>query len=190
MEDSFRLSAVSTTPSSTELHGQDDYRSPHDKSFNDIPHPYIPKTSSGFSLKAAGRTFSFGMGKSSSPSPSKEQQSPIEKEELPTRLRAMTSDSYTNTAAPPKLDDKHLELGLDEEFGNMFEGFGKRQSAITDAQQKRSMSQSPVNICNTPRFTFLVILTVALGSGLFRAGISSQGIFFQPSLKPTFSVTQ
>ncbi|TVY38957.1 hypothetical protein LSUB1_G003527 [Lachnellula subtilissima] len=46
-DNSSRLSAASTAPSSTDISGREEWRSPHDKPFSDIPVPPIPKTSLG-----------------------------------------------------------------------------------------------------------------------------------------------
>jgi hypothetical protein len=55
----------------------------------------------------------------------------------------VTASSYASTATPPKLDES--DLGLGEDFGNMFSGFDKRKTAIWSEQQNKAMSQSPVS---------------------------------------------
>ena len=130
--------------------GREDWRSPHDKPFRDVPLPPIPKSQSSFSLKAAGRTLSFGRPNKTStppPPPRKELPSPPDEEEPEPygRARAVTTSSYASTATPPKLDERDLGLSLGGDFGEMFAGFGKRKSAVLEPND-RAMSQSPVSL--------------------------------------------
>lgn len=145
-DNSSRLSAASTAPSSADINGRDEWKSPHDKPFSDIPLPPVPKSSSGFSLKNAGRTLSWGRSKPTPPTPNNESPSPTV-EETPQqngRSRAVTTSSYASTATPPKLDDnKDLGLSLGGDFSDMFSGFGKRKSVVMDVEANRAMSQSP-----------------------------------------------
>jgi hypothetical protein len=144
------LSAASTAPSSTDIPGREEWRSPHDKPFSNIPVPPVPKSSSTFSLKNAGRTLSWGRNKPSTPPTPKDSVKdlpslPVE-DELPTgRARAVTASSYASTATPPKLDERDLGLSLGGDFSDMFAGFGKRKSAILEVEVNRKMSQSPVS---------------------------------------------
>jgi hypothetical protein len=148
-DNSSRLSAASSAPSSTDISGREEWRSPHDKPFNDIPVPPIPKSASAFSLKSAGRSLSWGRnsGKVLTPPPSKELPAPpMEQDSPPGRARAVTASSYASTATPPKLDDRDLGLSLGGDFGDMFTGFDKRKSAVLLQQENtRAMSQSPVS---------------------------------------------
>ncbi|TAQ88856.1 hypothetical protein B7494_g2820 [Chlorociboria aeruginascens] len=144
-DDSSRLSATSTAPSSTDLPGG----SPLNKPYNDIPLPPIPKSNSGFSLRHAGRSLSWSRSKPPTPSPPKEpsrEPSPPEDEESTSgRSRAMTTSSYASTATPPKLAERDLGLSLGGDFSDMFSGFGKRKSAILAAENARAASQTPVS---------------------------------------------
>ncbi|TVY23503.1 hypothetical protein LHYA1_G007315 [Lachnellula hyalina] len=141
-DNSSRLSAASTTPSSTDVSGREEWRSPHDKPFSDIPVPPIPKSSSTFSLKNAGRTLSWGRTKPTPPSPPREETSPIEREPAAIRERAMTASSYASTATPPKLE-KDIGLSMGGDFSDMFSGIGKRKSAVMESKDTRARSHSP-----------------------------------------------
>ncbi|TVY52763.1 hypothetical protein LCER1_G004774 [Lachnellula cervina] len=148
-DNSSRLSAASTAPSSTDVSGREEWRSPHDKPFNDIPVPPIPKSSSTFSLKNAGRTLSWGRTKPTPPSPPKEETSPIVEEPAAIRDRAMTASSYASTATPPKLE-KDFGLSLGGDFSDMFSGIGKRKSAVMESKDTRARSHSPVSRLTQP----------------------------------------
>ncbi|KUJ22416.1 uncharacterized protein LY89DRAFT_298335 [Mollisia scopiformis] len=133
------------------MHGREEWRSPHDKPFNDIPMPPVPKSTAAFSLKNAGRTLSWGRNKPTPPSPPKESSSPtIEEEQQSGRSRAVTASSYASTATPPKLVDRDLGLSLGGDFSDMFSGFGKRKSVVMDAENNRAMSQSPDTLPTGP----------------------------------------
>jgi hypothetical protein len=119
--------------------------------------PPVPKSSSGFSLKNAGRTLSWGRNKNT-PFPSKEYlsnskelPSPPEEEPPTGRPRTVTASSYASTATPPKLDERDLGLSLGGDFSEMFAGFGKRKSVVLEVQNNRAMSQSPVSPCSGPK---------------------------------------
>ena len=154
-DDSSRLSAASTAPSSADLSGQDDT-----KALNalrkDIPIPPVPKSTSTFSLRNAGRAMSWTRSKGPALSPPRTAEttpapSSPAPDESQGRSRAVTASSYASTATPPKLDEKDLGLSLGGDFGDMFSSFENRRSAIlTDT---RAMSRSPV--CS-----YSVILTV------------------------------
>lgn len=151
-DNSSRLSAASTAPSSADMHGREEWKSPHDKPFSDIPLPPVPKSSSGFNLKNAGRTLSWGRNKPAPPTPNKESPSPTI-EETPQqngRSRAVTTSSYASTATPPKLEDRDLGLSMGGDFSDMFSGFGKRKSVVMDAEANRAMSQSPDTLPSGP----------------------------------------
>ena len=90
-----------------------------------------------FSLKSAGRAFSFG-SKSAKNIPIKADQ---EVPPLPdARDRSMTGSSYASTATPPKIDlDSGTGLGLGEsDFGDLF---SKRKSTIME--ESTTAHQSP-----------------------------------------------
>lgn len=148
MDNSSRFSAASTTPSSTDIANQEEWRSPHDKPLKDLPP--LPKSTTGFSLKAAAHTFSFGRGKPSTPSPSRVLDGFPSPDLAPRRnddsqrQRAVTASSYASTATPPKLDERELGLSLGGDFAEMFAGFGERKSIILEAETDRAMSETPV----------------------------------------------
>ena len=98
--------------------------------------PPVPESTSGRSLLAAGRAFSFGRKKGDAsqtpPRPSVEPND-TERPALQKRDRALTESSYASgsTATPPKFLEGGLDIGVnDEGFGSMFENFGKRNSQI------------------------------------------------------------
>ncbi|TEY29800.1 hypothetical protein BOTCAL_0921g00010 [Botryotinia calthae] len=145
-DNSSRLSAASTAPSSMETPGHEDWRTPHDR-HSDAPLPPLPKTSSGFSLKNAGRTLSWGRNKAT-PSPSKVSDelppSPtIRDDSASSRTRAVTASSYASTATPPKLGERDLDLTMGDDFGDMFAGMAHRRSAPLDSPGVRGFTKSP-----------------------------------------------
>ncbi|KAF7938152.1 hypothetical protein BELL_0045g00150 [Botrytis elliptica] len=145
-DNSSRLSAASTAPSSMETPGHEDWRTPHDR-HSDVPLPPLPKTSSGFSLKNAGRTLSWGRNKAT-PSPSKVSDelppSPtIRDDSASSRTRAVTASSYASTATPPKLGERDLDLTMGDDFGDMFAGMAHRRSAVQDSPGVRGFTKSP-----------------------------------------------
>jgi len=149
-DNSSRLSAASTAPSSTASRNEE-WKPHYEKPSNDTPASRLPKTQSGFSLKSAGRSLSWGRSKQNkTPTPppvSKELPrlpSPLVQEEYQGRQRAVTASSYASTATPPKLDERDLGLSLGGDFSDMFSGFGKRKSQMLEADKNRAMSRSPV----------------------------------------------
>jgi len=148
-DNSSRHSNASTTPSSADLGGHEEWRSANKAPYADIPVPPIPKSSSSGFLKNSGRSWSFGGQKKHLP--------PVPVEEEPTpgtppsiradetgfagRARATTT-STTSTATPPKIEqDFNLDLGGD--FGKMLLGFDKRGSVATvrdDPAGRQSMA--------------------------------------------------
>jgi len=156
-DNSSRLSAASTAPSSTASRNEE-RKGSHDKSLNDGPVPRVQKTQSGFSLKSAGRSLSWGrpkQNKTPTPPPPIAKDlprlpSPPVQEEFQTRQRAVTSSSYASTATPPKLDERDLGLSLGGDFSDMFSGFGKRKSQMLEAEKSRAMSRSPVGLLMAP----------------------------------------
>lgn len=151
-DDSSRLSAASTAPSSMEAHPSGDLKSPLDRPYDNIPVPPVPK-SSAFSLKAAGRTFSFGRQKPPTPTAAKEEvpslpASPATERNSPAhgRERAVTASSYASTATPSKFEDVELGgLNLGGDFSDMFGALAKRKSAVMDVEAIRGLSRSPVS---------------------------------------------
>jgi hypothetical protein len=120
--------------------------------FNNIPVPPVPKSSSTFSLKASGRTFSFGRSKNTNtppppPLPSKDPSPPLPDREYETgRARAVTASSYASTATPPKLDDEDFALNLGGNFADMFSSIGKRKSQMLESENRGPALRSPVRV--------------------------------------------
>ena len=135
MDSNKRFSYASTEPSSAGSH-EDEGDLPFQPRQKYAP---LPRNNTGppapepeqqsrksFSLKNAGRAFSFG-AKSAKNVPKEEDIPP-----LPNRDRAMTASSYASTAVPPQLDlggGTGLGLGATSEFGDLF---GKRKSTIME----------------------------------------------------------
>lgn len=151
---SARFSSSSTLPSSTDV-PLDDRPPPLPKDSQHVPIPPIPQPNP-LSLRAAGRTFSFGRKKVQSPStpaptPRFTPQSIPHGYSSATRERAMTESSYASgsTVTPPKLLDSDLDLGKSDldSFGNMFESFGKRKSQTIETREVLGLgsTQSPVS---------------------------------------------
>ncbi|PGG99090.1 hypothetical protein GX51_06430 [Blastomyces parvus] len=123
---SAKFSSSSTLPSSTDIPIQD------------VPVPPV-HDSSFFSLRSAGRTFSFGTKSSSSKSQQRpEVTTPRSRGTTTARERAATA-STTSTATPPRLPDTNLDMGDSLSFGNMFDGLGKDKEI-----QKEPLSPSPL----------------------------------------------
>lgn len=128
---SARYSSSSTLPSSTDVPLHNDHLT---RGIHDLPIPPVPESSSLFSLRAAGRTFSFGTRPQRASTPLSQQQQqhqPSSSSSFTARDRAMTASS-ASTAIPPKLLDSDLNISGsgEDNFSNMFENFGKRKSAI------------------------------------------------------------
>ncbi|KAK4131981.1 hypothetical protein BT67DRAFT_140995 [Trichocladium antarcticum] len=129
-DNSSRYSNTSTTPSSADMGGPDEWRGGQRKLHTDIPVPPIPKSSSSAFLKAAGRTFSFGGHKKHMPTPPTIDESPPTTPDTTSgnrRARAATSSTST-TMTPPRVDGD-FDLGGD--FGKMLLGHDKRASVAT-----------------------------------------------------------
>ncbi|KAI4158749.1 MAG: hypothetical protein L6R39_000486 [Caloplaca ligustica] len=157
---SARFSSSSTLPSSTDIPLDDkSLPNPHDP--HKIPTPPIPATHP-LSLRAGGRTFSFGRKKPSSPSSASPITQPpqiyshAQEPVFHGRERALTESSYASgsTATPPKLLDTGLDLGTSDldSFGDMFENFGRRTSTlgvdanglgVTKTESPESISPAP-----------------------------------------------
>lgn len=103
-----------------------------------MPVPPVPESPSIFSLRAAGRTFSFGARSYRNSTPVSQQTQQQARQQAvvspPTTRGRATTASSASTTIPPKLLDSDLNLGNqgtnDDGFGTMFENFGKRKSAI------------------------------------------------------------
>lgn len=152
---SARFSSTSTLPSSTDV-TPDEPQSASSKALPDIPPPPLPHSQPAFSVRAAGRTFSFGRKALQASGPESASKSGNAEGDLPgsiatTRERAMTESSFASasTATPPKLLHADLSFGgsdLDG-FGNMFDNLEKRGSRTLDGQGITGMPEtaSPVN---------------------------------------------
>lgn len=133
---SARLSSSSTIPSSTDISNDSHTNSivSTQRPFQDIPVPPTPR-SRGWSIRNAGRTFSFASKQKElpvEPLPLRHPSPPVT--QTPTftpgrRERAMTA-STASTATPPKLLDGELAFGDSglEDFGNMFGGINNQTS--------------------------------------------------------------
>ncbi|MCJ1261375.1 hypothetical protein MMC22_001239 [Lobaria immixta] len=151
---SARFSSSSTLPSSTDA-PLDDKPLPNPMDSRKIPIPPIPEPHT-LSLRAAGRSFSFGRKKAPHPLPSSPRLTPsphtAPEPSNVKRERAMTESSYASgsTATPPKLLETDLDLGQSDldGFGSMFESFGKRRSQGGLAQEGLGMAatESPGNL--------------------------------------------
>ncbi|KAL8854220.1 MAG: hypothetical protein Q9221_000934 [Calogaya cf. arnoldii] len=153
---SARFSSSSTLPSSTDT-PLDDKPLPNPQDLRKVPAPPIP-ASHPLSLRAGGRTFSFGRKKPHSPSSA----SPItqppqvyghsQEPAFHSRERAFTESSYASnsTATPPKLLDTGLDL--EDGFGDMFENFGKKSTTLgTDAAKHGAReTESPEALPSVP----------------------------------------
>ncbi|KAJ9209656.1 hypothetical protein DTO166G4_8745 [Paecilomyces variotii] len=125
---SARYSSSSTLPS-TDAPIHKEQGNGHSRPFHDIPLP--PVIGSQFSFRAAGRTFSFG-SKAPRVSTPPSRGSAVASG---ARDRAMTA-STASTATPPRLLDSDLKLEKveDDDFGNMFQDFGKSEQASSNVQ--------------------------------------------------------
>ncbi|EEA25849.1 conserved hypothetical protein [Talaromyces marneffei ATCC 18224] len=157
---SARYSSSSTLPSSTDIPVHNDLS----RGVHDLPVPPVPESPSVFSLRAAGRTFSFGTRPLRTSTPTSQQQQQQQQQQQAcqqttaspstSRDRATTASS-ANTAIPPKLLDSDLSIrgaGDDDDgFGSMFENFGKRKSAILLDSSKSVLS--PALPSNYPSYS-------------------------------------
>ncbi|PGH05866.1 hypothetical protein AJ79_06708 [Helicocarpus griseus UAMH5409] len=122
---SAKYSSSSTLPSSADIPIQD------------VPVP--PPHDSFFSLRSAGRTFSFG---ARSPKPPRPEPVTPRVREPATRERATTA-STTSTATPPRLPDTKSDMGDSMNFGNMFDGLDKENER--PREPAKSPSPSPLS---------------------------------------------
>ena len=103
------------------------------------------RESSGMaSLKAAGRAFSFGRKKAESQLPAGRpgvEHAVSDGGAHYSRDRAYTESTYASesTATPPKIMGSGLDFGSTDNFGRMFEGFGKRNSQVDLGSQPGSL---------------------------------------------------
>ncbi|RKF83750.1 hypothetical protein GcM3_008011 [Golovinomyces cichoracearum] len=156
-DNSSRLSATSTVPSSTDNTNAQEWSSPHDKPFINIPLPPAPRKSSVFSLKNASHAISLGKLKNSSnsdippPSPSEISEEDI----VGARMRAVTSSSYASTTVPPKLNEKDGHGTFDGKTSQTFSevqetGIRERrpESFLPSTKQSRSYP-TPLDLVKT-----------------------------------------
>ena len=150
-----RFSSTSTLPSSADV-PMDDRPSPNTKDPYNIPAPPVPE-SHPLSLKAAGRAFSFGRKRAESPSVAVPGPRPAigparsDGYQFSNRPRAMTESSYASesTATPPRLLGTELELEQDDlnDFGNMFESFGKNDIKLVKEPGVRAVGNVESPVC-------------------------------------------
>lgn len=132
-DDSSRHSNASTTPSSADLNGNDDWRlSANKKSLTETYAQPSSRPNSGF-LKS-GRSWSFGASKKQSNAVSVGQDTipatpPVPDQYKTGRARATTS-STDATVTPPQLE-QDFKLDLGGSFSKMLLGFDKRSSVMT-----------------------------------------------------------
>lgn len=141
---SARFSSSSTLPSSNDITPDEDSLTDSKDPYK-APFPTVPHSQSVFSLRAAGRTFSFGrkpFGASTTPSSAtRAKTSYIDSQESHNgpRDRALTESSYASasTATPSKLLGTALDFEQSDldDFGNMFEGLGRRGSGQEHDEQ-------------------------------------------------------
>ncbi|POS88215.1 hypothetical protein EPUL_000795 [Erysiphe pulchra] len=143
-DNSSRLSAVSTVPSSTDNTQGQEWTSPHDKPFTDIPPPPAPRKSTTFSLKTAGYAMSWGKVKTSTskdlpPSPSDRS----DEEGNGVRQRPGTATSHTSTTIPPKC----YERDNDNSYSQIMPIYERRvtSSLETGRKDKNQDSSWPQN---------------------------------------------
>ncbi|KZF24642.1 hypothetical protein L228DRAFT_237551 [Xylona heveae TC161] len=170
---SARFSSSSTLPSLTDAKNSDEFASSKEpQNQHQVPIPPIPDSRPTFSLRAAGRTFSFGAKSpksvksqpahpshpppppptSSHSVPSPSYQSEPKRREAPrAAIASQKMASHVHSAAAPRLD---TDIGLGgsnfggAEFGNMFENFGKQDPRGPASQPRdfgRPVRQSPVS---------------------------------------------
>ncbi|KAJ2903176.1 hypothetical protein MKZ38_010308 [Zalerion maritima] len=145
-DNSSRHSNASTTPSSADLASHEEMRNGK-KPFSDVPLPPVPKTSSGWSLKSASRTFSFG-GQKKHALPTVPSEPTDSEHDFTGRARSKTASTSTTstTATPPTLNGEEFDLNLGGDFSGMFKGsgFDKRASVMT-LRQHHQQQQQPVD---------------------------------------------
>ncbi|KAI9704245.1 MAG: hypothetical protein M1836_007106 [Candelina mexicana] len=135
---SARFSSSSTLPSSAEVSTTEEpYLPRKQEAHHGAPVPPVPESrSSAFSLRAAGRTFSFGTkGFRSSTVPAAGATQPASSFSVnnATPERAMTTSSYASTTTAPKLETEVALGGSDlGTFGDMFKSFGRRRSTVVE----------------------------------------------------------
>ncbi|KAL2154106.1 hypothetical protein VTH82DRAFT_2782 [Thermothelomyces myriococcoides] len=158
-DNSSRHSNASTAPSSADTGGSDEWRGAQRKSAVDVPVPPVPKPpSAGFLRAAAGRTFSFGGQKKSSPTPPTIEESPSSSPAatgVPTppngRPRAPTSSTSTTTTVTPHRLDNDLDLDLGSDFGKLVLENNKRASVTTVRNEQYSGQVPPPRSLTAPR---------------------------------------
>lgn len=163
-DNSSRHSNASTTPSSTDLSGQDDWRQGNKKSSPESNSQSTPKANPTSILKS-GRSWSFGGSKKNlSPATTDEgtvPATPAVPDQYKTGRARATTTSTDATVTPPQLEqDVGFDLG--GSFSKMFMGFDKRSSAMTLRDESgrqvlqpaaplgaRSNAPAPLNIDKT-----------------------------------------
>ncbi|ROT36985.1 hypothetical protein SODALDRAFT_314725 [Sodiomyces alkalinus F11] len=135
---------ASTAPSSADIAHQgtqEEWKGSNKAVHGNMTDPVPPKPSSRGFLERAGRTFSFGQRKHAPvvpsvadhplPSPPSTARASTQDGDSTRRSRRLTS-STSSTATPPKLDvENDFSLDMGSDFGQMFDGKFKRNSAMT-----------------------------------------------------------
>ena len=150
---SARFSSSSTLPSTSSIEAVPD--EPSNIYTKALPKPPGQASHSPFSLRAAGRTFSFG--KRLSQHTSSDGPDPLPNISNGTdqaygmvpRPRAMTETSYASasTATPPRLLDTDLGFGLSNDldgFGDMFDGIGDGKKRISQTPEAIELGEPDV----------------------------------------------
>ncbi|KAF3762308.1 hypothetical protein M406DRAFT_341546 [Cryphonectria parasitica EP155] len=131
-DNSSRHSNASTTPSSADLSGQEDWRLANNK--KSLTENLIQSTPKPTSFLKSGRSWSFGGSKKHLPPlPAEEAQvpdTPPVPEQYKTTGRARATTSSTDATITPQLN-QDIGLDLGGSFSKMFSGFDKRASTMT-----------------------------------------------------------
>lgn len=145
-DNSSRHSNASTTPSSADLNGQEDWKiSANKKSVTEYNTQSSSRPNSGF-LKT-GRSWSFGGNKKQlPPTPAAEEDVPVTPQ-VPEQYKAgrarATTSSTDATVTPPQLDQDFGRLDLGGSFSKMLLGFDKRSSVMTLQNENARQALQP-----------------------------------------------
>lgn len=132
-DNSSRHSNASTTPSSTDLSGQEDWRHANKKSSIESNSQSTPKSNPSSILKS-GRSWSFGGSKKNLSSAAADEggvpATPAVPDQYKTGRARATTSSTDATVTPPQLE-KDLGFDLGGSFSKILLGFDKRSSVMT-----------------------------------------------------------
>ena len=132
--------------------------------FHDIPVPPVPRDEPAFSVRAGGRTFSFG-------SKSQKSADGFESKEYNPRGRGMTESSYASTAKPPRLETS-LDTKETENFGDMFDNIGRSTGQEFSSQAQRLNS--------APHFTISPTQQIQSSPYSFKSNRSNDALMSSP----------